>query len=417
MNNQKQSKITGRNVLKILAVVGVLIIIYRLIMGLGAATNLSDGYPWGLWIGIDIMAGIAMTTGGLIVAVLVLVLGKSKFRPLLKPALLTAFLGYILEIIGLVPDLGRPWMLWSTIINWNNDSAMFLVAWCVIFQAIFLFTILAPAIFEKFKWIAIQKAYDIFVPWVAVFLITFFVYLVSGALVWTVITFVLFIILWFIFKTSIKKDSILLMLAIMGIIISVSHQTALGTLFILMPEKLSWLWFTPFLQINFLITSIALGLAMIILESTLSSKAFGFGLETNLITSIGKGLLWVLLISIIIRFVTLFDQTRFNFAEAGTVPQIFSFILEVLVGLIIPFIMLLSSGTRKSAKGLYNVSVFVILGIMINRINVAWVGINSVDYNNYIPYFTEILVTLGIFSIGILSFYTISRRFPIFTEH
>ncbi|MFH0866064.1 MAG: NrfD/PsrC family molybdoenzyme membrane anchor subunit [Bacteroidota bacterium] len=417
MNNQKQSKSTGRSVLNILAIVGVLLIIYRLIRGLGASTNLSDGYPWGLWIGIDIMAGIAMTTGGLIIAVLVLIFGKSKFRPLLKPALLTAFLGYILEIIGLVPDLGRPWMLWSTIINWNNDSAMFLVAWCVIFQAIFLFTILAPTIFEKFKWKAIQNAYDIFVPWVGIFLITFFVYLVSGALIWTGITFVLFIILWIIFKTSVKKDSILLLLAVMGIIISVSHQTALGTLFVLIPEKLAGLWYTPFLQINFLITSIALGLAMIILESTLSSKAFGFGLETNLITSIGKGLLWVLFISIIIRFVTLFDQTGFDFSEAGTGPQIFSFILEILVGLLIPFILLLSPAKRNSAKALYNVAIFVIIGMMINRINVAWVGINSVGYNNYVPYFIEILVTLGIFSIGIISFYTISRRFAIFSEH
>lgn len=416
MNKQKKSKSGVINVLSTLAIVGVLLIIYRLLAGLGRTTNLSDGYAWGLWIGVDIMAGIAMTTGGLTVAALVLVFGRKKYEPLLKPALLTAFLGYILEIIGLVPDLGRPWMLWSAIINWNNASVMFLVAWCVIIQAIVLTTIFAPLVFEKLKWTKLQSAYDSMVPFVSVLIATFFIYLVSGAAVWALITFITFLIIMIVLRATVGKKSLLLLLAITGIIVSVSHQTALGALFILVPEKLSWLWYSPYMQANFLVTAFALGLAMLIFESSLSAKAFGFGLEKELITGIANKLVWLLLVSVILRFVTLYKQTGFNLVDAGSGVQNFSFWLEVIVGLILPLIFLLMPASRKSAKAAFNISCMVIFGVILNRINVAWIGIDVPGYSHYYPGFIEILITLGIFSIGILAFYNIGKRFPIFSH-
>lgn len=415
MNTNKSSG-SGKTILYLLAVIGIVLIITRLVGGFSSITNLSDGYPWGLWIGIDIMAGIAMTTGGLIVATLVLVFGSKKFMPLLKPAILTAFLGYILEIIGLIPDLGRPWALYNAIVFWNNTSVMFVVAWCVILQTIVLFTILAPVIFEKLKWTAMQKSYDAIVPWVSCLIITFFVYLVSSSLIWTGITFVLFVLLMFLFKSTVS-NSTLLLLAIIGIVISVSHQQALGALFTIVPEKLAGLWFSPMLQVNFLLSAIALGLGMIIFESTMSAKAFGFGLESDLLKSLGKILLTLIFVTAVARFVTLYYQTNFYFGSAGSGGQLTSFWLEILTGLIIPFLLLLIPSIRNSASSLFWVACLVIFGMVLNRINVAFIGINRGDYSSYIPNLGEIFITVGIFSIGILLFYNISRRYAIFSHH
>lgn len=415
MNNKIKSLSKGQKTLYILAIIAVVLIIYRLLFGLGSATNLTDGYPWGLWIGIDIMAGIAMTTGGLILAVMVLVFGKEKYKPLLRPSLLTAFLGYVLEMIGLIPDLGRPWMLWTVFFNWNNTSVMFLVGWCVIFQAIVLATIFAPLVFEQFKMKVIQKYYDKMVPWVSVFLISFFVYLISSSFLWTIVTFVLFAVLWFVFK-SLVQNGILLLLSVIGIVISISHQIALGALFTLVPEKLAGLWYSPLLQVYFLVTAVVIGLAMIIFESTLSSKAFKFNPETHLLRGVVNILPWMLLISIVLRVITLNDQTGFNFGNAASGTQIFSFFLEVIIGLILPFILLLLPGVRNSAKSVFNVACMVIFGVLLNRMNVAWIGIDVVGYKHYVPFIFEIFITIGIFSIGLLLFYNISRRYPIFNH-
>ncbi|OFX61802.1 MAG: hypothetical protein A2046_03155 [Bacteroidetes bacterium GWA2_30_7] len=416
MNTNKISKGKGTTILYLLATIGIVLIITRLLNGFTSITNLSDGYPWGLWIGVDIMAGIAMTTGGLILATLVLIFGIKKYHQLLQPAILTAFLGYVLEIIGLIPDLGRPWALYNALFYWNNSSVMFVVAWCVILQTIVLATIFAPVIFEKLKLTRLQKSYNSIVPWVACCIITFFVFLISKSMIWTGITFVLFLILMFTFK-SITKNSALLLLSIIGLIISVTHQQALGSLFLIIPEKLSGLWFSPMLQINFLLSSIALGLGMIIFECTLSSKVFGCGLDTQLLKNIGKFLLVMLIFTVISRFITLYFQTNFVFDNAGTTAQLTSFWLEIFTGLIIPIILLLLPSVRNSSTATFWVAILVVFGVILNRINVAFIGINRADYPSYYPNLGEIFITVGIFSIGLLLFYNISRRFSIFANH
>jgi len=417
MINEIKTAGKGMITLYLLALIGVLLIIYRLFAGLGSITNLSDGYPWGLWIAIDIMTGIAMTTGGLIIAALVVVFNREKYRPLLRPALLTAFLGYMLEMVGLVPDLGRPWMMWKVFFYWNNDSVMFLVGWCVMFQAIVLSTILAPIFFEKLNWSKTLKAYDKIVPWVGIFLISFFLYSISDSIIWGIVSLVVFTLMVFLFRTIIKKDTNLLLFSIIGIIISIAHQTALGGLFILVPEALSGLWYSPLLQINFLLTAFTLGFGMIIFESSISSKVFGFRLETDLMNSISKALPWALLIALVLRFVTLFMQTNFNFGDAGTVGQNISFWIEVFVGLILPMILISFPGKSRSPKMLFYIACMVIFGVIMSRINVTWIGINAIGYANYRPFIPEIMVTAGIFSIGLLVFYYIGKKFPILLEH
>src|SRR3989339_1854798 len=143
-----------------LAIFGIVLVIYRYAIGLGGVTNLSDGYPWGLWIGFDILAGIALAAGGFVMAGTVHLFGGHKYHALSKPAILTALLGYLLFIFGLFFDLGRPWNLWRAIYSWNHASPMFEVAWCVMLYTTVLILEFMPIVLEKFKldkWLILWK--------------------------------------------------------------------------------------------------------------------------------------------------------------------------------------------------------------------------------------------------------------------
>lgn len=400
-------------ILYLLTGIAVVLMIIRFIVGLGPITNLSDGYPWGIWIGIDIMAGIALTAGAMTIAAIVYIFGGEKYRPVLRPALLTAFLGYVLEVVALFADLGRAIQLWHAIIYWNNASPMFLVCWCVILYATILAIELAPVIFEEFNLGHLQKLYDKFAPWVSIVIVSFFVFLMS-TIVWAVIAFAVFALLWLLFRFSLPKGSMLLVLIITGVVISISHQSSLGLIFLIVPQKLSALWFSPLLPIDFLITAIAVGCAMVIFESTLSSKAFGIGLETHVVVGLGKALMWILLIAIIFKFTSLLINTGFVIKATGW--QVFYFLIEVIIGLLLPFILLLLPKIRYSAKAIFYPAAMVVFGVVLNRANVGWIGINIENYPRYHPNILEIMMTLGIFSFGILLFYHICQRFPIFSK-
>ncbi len=412
MSNKSKTN-SGLIILYMLTAIAVVIAVYRFIVGLGPVSNLSDGYPWGIWIGIDIMAGIALTAGGFTIAVAVYIFGGEKYRPVLRPAILTAFLGYVLEIIALMVDIGRSIEIWHAIIYWNNSSPMFLVAWCVMLYGTILAIEFAPVIFEEFKMDNIKKLYDKLSPWISIIIVTFFIFLMS-TLLWAVIAFVVFTVLLLLFRLSLPKGSALLVLIIAGVVISISHQSSLGMLFVIVPQKLSALWYSPYLPIDFIITAAAVGCAMVIFESTISSKVFGFGLESDIIKGLGKALTWILLLAIIFKAVSLYINTGFVLEATGW--QMFYFMLEIIVGLMLPFILLLIPSIRKSAKAIFYPATMVVFGVILNRANVAWIGINNENYPAYHPYILEILLTLGIFSIGILLFYHICKRFPVFEK-
>lgn len=410
----KKSKIgPGLVIMYLLTAIAAVIAIYRFTAGLGPVSNLSDGYPWGIWIGIDIMAGIALTAGGFTVAVAVHIFGGEKYRPVLRPAILTAFLGYVLEIVALMVDLGRSIEIWHAIIYWNNTSPMFLVAWCVMLYATILAIEFAPIVFEEFKMDKLQKLYHKLAPWISIIIVTFFIFLMSN-IIWAAIAFVVFTIIYMLFRFSLPKGSALLVLIIAGVVISLSHQSSLGMIFVIVPQKLSALWYSPLLPIDFIITAIAVGCAMVIFESTLSSKTFGFGLESKIIIGLGRALTWVLLIAIVFKAVSLFINTGFAIEATGW--QMFYFMIEIIVGLILPFILLLIPSIKKSATAIFYPALFVVFGVILNRANVGWIGINNENYAGYHPHILEILMTLGIFSFGILLFYHICKRFPVFEK-
>src|SRR5215472_14622908 len=214
----------------------------RVFYGLGGSTNLSDHFPWGLWIAFDILCGVGLAAGGFTLVAVVHIFNIERYKPILRPAILTAFLGYMLVVVALLFDLGRPDRLWHPLVMWNPHSVMFEVAWCVMLYTTVLFLEFIPVVFEKFGW--------------------------HKPLTW------------------IHSISVPLMIA--GVLLSTLHQSSLGSLFLIVPEKMYPLWYSPTLPAMFYISAIGVGLAMTIFESWHSSRAFGRALELPLLASMGR---------------------------------------------------------------------------------------------------------------------------------
>ncbi len=238
----------------------------RVFYGLGGSTNLSDKFPWGIWIGFDVMCGVGLAAGGFTLVAMVHIFNIKQYKPVLRPAILTAFLGYSLVVVGLLFDLGRPDRLWHPLVMWNPHSVMFEVAWCVTLYSTVLFLEFLPVVFERF---GLHKPLE-----------------------------------W------IHRISVPLM--ILGVLLSTLHQSSLGTLFLIVPEKLYPLWYTPILPLLFYVSAIAVGLAMTIFESWHSSRAFGRALELPLLASMARVLAVVMSVYLWIRFLDMSHRHVFG---------------------------------------------------------------------------------------------------------
>ena len=246
----------------ILLVSGAASTILRFSQGLGASTNLSDEFPWGIWIGFDVLCGVGLAAGGFTLAALVYVFNLKRFEPIVRPTILTAFLGYILVTVGLMFDLGRPWAIWHAIMMWNPHSVMFEVAWCVMLYSTVLGLEFAPVVLEKFQ----------------------------------------------MHKTIRILHSISIPIIIIGVLLSTLHQSSLGTMYLIMPEKLYPLWYTPYLPVFFYVSAISVGCAMVIFESFLSSRAFKRGIEMPLLMDVARLCVLMLLVLGMMRTLDLVDR-------------------------------------------------------------------------------------------------------------
>lgn len=407
----------GSFILFVLTVLGIVLALYRFATGIGSVANLNQGYPWGFWIGFDILAGIALAGGGFVIAAVVHIFGSEKYHALVRPAILTAFLGYLMFITGLLVDIGRPWMIWSMMINWQHESPMFEVGWCVmLYTTVLLFEFL-PVVFEKYKMAGALKIWMNIMPLVAIVMLVFFAWLLSRSTQWTVVIAAVLVIFELAIRGGVlKRDPRVPTLLIMaGIIFSTLHQSSLGSLFLMVPHKLSMIWFSPILPVLFFISAVMAGMAMLIVESTLSSKFFRRGLELNILQGIGKGLSWVILIYLAVRVVDL-AYRRVGSELLATSPQAVAFWIEIVIGLLIPLALLLTPQGVASGRGLFWAAIFVVVGLVVNRINVAVTGISGGSYPTYYPHWMEVAISVGIVSLGILAFLLICRNFPIFEK-
>jgi Ni/Fe-hydrogenase subunit HybB-like protein len=337
--------------------------------GLGASTNLSDQFPWGLWIGFDVMCGVMLAAGGFTLTAAVEILNIKRWHSILRPTILTAFMGYLLVCAALMYDLGLPWNIWHPLIMRNPHSVMFEVAYCVMLYTTVLALEFSPIIFEHLGWTWALKA----------------------------------------------VRSVMIVFVLLGVILSTLHQSSLGTLYMIMPNKLHAFWYSPLLPVFFYLSSIAVGLAMIIFESSMSSKYFGRELELPILRDLGRVLYIVLVIYAILKYE--------DFYHRGVLGQVFKsgyeqrfFLLEILLSVIIPLVLLSFRKIRESAQGLYLSAVICLLGFITNRLNVAITGVENAVGGRYAPKWTEVVITAMFVALGFAIFGMAARYLPIFPE-
>jgi Ni/Fe-hydrogenase subunit HybB-like protein len=355
--------------LVVILLTGLYAAFVRYTRGLGAATNLSDHFPWGLWVGFDVLCGVMLAAGGFLLTATVHLFNLKKFKPIVRPTLLTAFLGYLLVVVALLFDLGRPYRIWHPLVMWNPHSVMFEVAWCVTLYTTVLALEFAPIAFK-----GLRSA-----------------------------------------RWSTVRHAVAIPLVIAGVILSTLHQSSLGSLYLIVPDKLHPLWYSPLLPAFFFISAVAVGLAMIIFESWMSSKAFHKQLELPLLQSLGRVLLVVLGVYAVLRFEDLLNR--------GVLPMLLHpgyetdlFYLEVVIGLLLPIALLMVPRIRQTASGLYLCSVLVLLGFVTNRLNVSITGMEAAAHVRYIPRWTEMAVTASIVAAGFAIFAMAVKYLPIFPE-
>jgi Ni/Fe-hydrogenase subunit HybB-like protein len=356
-----------RVVLAIIFAAGLYATVLRFARGLGATTNLSDSFPWGVWIGFDVLCGVMMAAGGFTLTATVYIFNLKEFRPIARPAILTAFLGYLLVVVALLFDLGRGYRIWHPLVMWNPRSVMFEVAWCVTLYTTVLALEFGPVIFERLRFgnlLRIQHA--ISVP-----------------------------------------------LVIAGVLLSVLHQSSLGSLYLIVPNKLHPLWYSPLLPVFFFLSAIGVGLAMTIFESSISARVFGKQLELSLLIKLGRVLLVVLAVYAVLRFEDLYQRAVLRLlAHPGY--EVDLFYVEVVIGLLLPIALLLIRKVRESPGGLYVSAVLVVLGFIANRLNVSITGMETSAGLRYIPRWTEIAVTASIVAAGFVIFGLAVKYLPIF---
>jgi Ni/Fe-hydrogenase subunit HybB-like protein len=341
----------------------------RIVYGLGGTTNLSDQFPWGLWIAFDILCGVGLAAGGFTLVAVVHIFNIERYKPILRPAILTSFLGYSLVVVALLYDLGRPDRLWHPLVMWNPHSVMFEVAWCVMLYTTVLFLEFLPVVFEKFGW--------------------------HKPLSW------------------IHNISVPLMIA--GVLLSTLHQSSLGSLYLIVPEKMYPLWYSPTLPAMFYISAIGVGLAMTIFESWHSSRAFGRALELSLLASMGRVLAVLMSVYLWLRFV---DLSRRHVLDLLLVnrSETWLFFLEIAL-MAIPAVLLFQKSVRFRPGALYACAVMVIFGFIANRLNVGVTALESGSGTHYVPRWSEVAITLSIVAAGFAIFRFVAQNFPIFEAH
>jgi Ni/Fe-hydrogenase subunit HybB-like protein len=368
-------------ILLVLMCIAFFVAMVRYAFGIGSISDLSYSYPWGFWISFDLFTGVAISSGGFLIAGTVYILRIKEFQPLLRPSILTALLGYLMVAIALLVDLGQPLRIWYMLIHWNHTSVLLEIGICVMSYLTVLAIEFAPVVFEGLQW-------EKWAHFVHKFIMPF---------------------------------------VILGVVLSTLHQSSLGSLLLIQPQKLHPLWWTPILPILFFTSAIAIGLAMIILESSLSSRYFQRGLETHLLEKLAKAIPIVLVIYGLLKFGELVVAGDLGYLFTSSVMSIL-FWAEILIGIVAPIIWFSIKKNRQSPNGLLIGAIIVLFGMIVNRFNVSWFAVTHPDplfymptfmgHVDYFPTIPEVAVSIGIFSAGILAFGLISKYFPVFeSEH
>ena len=354
--------------LMLLVVLGAVASLAWFVFGLGNTTNLNDTYPWGLWVSFDVVTAVPLAAGAFTLGAIVHCFNIKKLEPLVRPAIVTGFLGYSLVSVGLLLDLGQPQRGWHILFYWNPHSPMFEVALCVMAYTTVLFLELLSPVAEKFGWLVSLRV----LRWLE------------------------------------------MPLVIAAAAISTLHQSTLGTFFLIAVDKLHNLWYNPLLPLLFWVSAICSGICIIILEATASHKWMGQPNEAELMKILAKILPWILGSYLFLRVYSLLFLAQGPFFDRPLLTV--SFLLEVGVGFVLPFILFFRKSVRENDRQRAYAAGLVIFGLVLNRFNVSMFGMMD-PKKLYMPSLIETLVTVGIIAAHILFFVLIAKYFPIFEHH
>ena len=343
----------------------------RFIFGLGATTNLNDTYPWGLWISFDVVTAVPLAAGAFTIGVVAPVFRIEKLEPLVRPAIVTGFLGYSLVCVGLLLDLGQPhrgvYVLFPW--NWNVHSPMFEVSMCVMAYTTVLFLEFLHPVSERFGWhIPLRLLRNLQIPF-----------------------------------------------AILAAMISTLHQSTLGTFFLIAVDKLHALWYTPLLPLQFWLSAIFTGLCIVMLEASLVHRYMGQPDESSLLATLTKIIPWVMGAYMLAKFIPMLAMPQGPLFDRPILTALF--FVEITLGLLLPFWMFLQSRIRTDKAMQLRAASLAIFGLVLNRFNVSMFGMIQPGQEIYVPNVLESIVTIGIIAAHILFFVLIAKYFPIFEHH
>lgn len=378
----------GVIILIIIALNGLTFLAIRFISGLGAVTNLDNYTPWGLWIGVDVAAGVALAAGGFTSAALGHIMHREHYHSIVRPALLTAMLGYTFVAFAVFVDIGRFYYIWHPLIMWNGNSALFEVGICVMIYMTVLYIEFLPVVTERFigrvdlpEFLSfLNKPIDRILRYLDSRLsLTMFIFIIAG------------------------------------VVLSTLHQSSLGTLMVIAGQKMHPLWQTPILPLLFLLSAIAVGFPMIMFESLIASRSFKLKPEMGILSSLGSMVAPILGVYLAFKIGDVFIRETFKYILIFDATA-WMFIAEI--GLIFAaFFLFLSKKITTSPLGLFIASTLVIAGVLLNRFNNFIVAYNPFfNPSKYYPSFGEISVTLGCIALLVLVYRTVVMIFPVISQ-
>ena len=373
-------RLLTRPYLGLMGVLGLafLLIVWRFATGLGNTTALNDGYPWGIWIAFDVVTGTALATGGYAMGILVYVLNKGKYHPLVRPAVLTSALGYTMAGASLVVDTGRPWNFWKVPLfwgHWNVDSVLLEVAVCIMSYVAVLWIELVPAMCEKVE-------ADVSWPWLRNLAA----------------------------RVGKFMDKALVFILAFGVLLPTMHQSSLGSLMLVAGWKLDPIWLTPWLPLLFLLSCIAMGYAIVVFESCLASGVFGRKGEEPMLRRLSRAMVPLTIAYLVLRFGDL--------AWRGQLGRIFTsrlapfFWLEILL-FVTAIVLILRAPLKVDLGSLLRMGLCLMLAGGLYRFDTFLVAFNPGEGWSYFPAVPELLITLGFVSAEILIYLAAVKRFPI----
>ena len=361
MTNTKSILTPWRVIAGLIFLAGGIATYLRFVVGWQAATNLSNGQPWGIWVGVSTLCGVGLSAGGFAIAAAVYLLGMERYRPISRAAVMIAFLGYTTVCAGYAWELGLPWNFWHPIVMWNRASVLFEVVWCIMLYTTVLALEFSPVLIEKLPW---QNLRERLLAW---------------------------------------QHRVLIGLVLIGVLLSSLHQSFLGGLFIIFKGKEYPLWYSNYQTTQFYLSALPAGLAMVIIAMYLSMRSLHVKLDPKLLGELSRVITPLLLIFGVFRFVDLLRQHAGEYLFMAR-PETFYFWLEIALFVVAPLVLFNLDRIRSTPIGLYWASCVTVMGFLTHRVNVSITALERATGTHYVPKWSELAVTVMLISTAVIVF-------------